>query len=218
MSKWAQISRWCSRKDSVCQCRRHKRRGFNPWVGKIPGEGSGNLLQGSWLENSMDRGQWASVHGVAKSQTWLSKPYWHREGPRRMINNSRGWRFGDDFLLLYVFIYVFIIRKIFLFSNIYSGNVITWLLLGSLQTAVEPVHCRFWRCHSHRLQRKGCPLELYYGEALSSPILCSALSSYFNIYLESTISNIVAHTTEIAKSRQKFLPLQGLHSSEGGRQ
>src|SRR5574341_1432522 len=23
-------------KESVCQCRRHKRCGFNPWVGKIP--------------------------------------------------------------------------------------------------------------------------------------------------------------------------------------
>ena len=26
--------RWCS-KESTCQCRRHKRRGFNPWGGKI---------------------------------------------------------------------------------------------------------------------------------------------------------------------------------------
>ena len=27
------LPRWCSSKESVCQCRRH---GFNPWVGKIP--------------------------------------------------------------------------------------------------------------------------------------------------------------------------------------
>ena len=34
---------------------------------------SGNLLQYSCLENFMDRGVWlATVHGVAKSQTWLS--------------------------------------------------------------------------------------------------------------------------------------------------
>ena len=25
-----------SGKELACQCRRHKRRGFNPWVGKIP--------------------------------------------------------------------------------------------------------------------------------------------------------------------------------------
>ena len=38
-----------------------------------PGEGNGNALQSSCLEDSMDRGAWqATVHGVAKSQTRLS--------------------------------------------------------------------------------------------------------------------------------------------------
>ena len=37
------------------------------------GEGNGNPLQYSCLENPMDGGAWwATVHGVAKSQTWLS--------------------------------------------------------------------------------------------------------------------------------------------------
>ena len=37
------------------------------------GEGNGNPLQYSCLENSMGRGAWwATVHGVAKSQTQLS--------------------------------------------------------------------------------------------------------------------------------------------------
>ena len=36
------------------------------------GEGNGNPLQYSCLENYMDRGAWqATVHGVAKSQTGL---------------------------------------------------------------------------------------------------------------------------------------------------
>ena len=36
-------------------------------------EGNGNPLQYSCLENPMDRGAWwAILHGVAKSQTWLS--------------------------------------------------------------------------------------------------------------------------------------------------
>ena len=37
------------------------------------GKGNGNPLQYSCLENPMDRGAWkAAVHGVAKSQAWLS--------------------------------------------------------------------------------------------------------------------------------------------------
>ena len=46
--------------------------GSIPESGRPP-EGNGYLLQYSWLENSMDRGAWqATVHGVAKSWTWLS--------------------------------------------------------------------------------------------------------------------------------------------------
>ena len=43
-----------------------------PGSGRSPGGGHGNPLQYSCLENSMDRGGWrATVHGVAKSWTWL---------------------------------------------------------------------------------------------------------------------------------------------------
>ena len=38
------------------------------WV-RCPGVGNSNTLQYSWMENSMDRGDWqAIVHGTAKSQ------------------------------------------------------------------------------------------------------------------------------------------------------
>ena len=30
------LPRWHSGKEPTCQCRRHKRQGFNPWVGKTP--------------------------------------------------------------------------------------------------------------------------------------------------------------------------------------
>ena len=47
--------------------------GSIPGSGGYPGEGNGNPLQYSCLENPMDRGTWwAIVHGVAKSQTQLS--------------------------------------------------------------------------------------------------------------------------------------------------
>ena len=43
---------------------------MDSWVKKIPFEGNGNLLQYSYLENSMDREGWqAIVHGITKSQT-----------------------------------------------------------------------------------------------------------------------------------------------------
>ena len=44
---------------------------FLDW--ESPGEGNGNPLQYSCLENSMDRGAWqVIVHGVAKTGTQLS--------------------------------------------------------------------------------------------------------------------------------------------------
>ena len=47
--------------------------GLIPGLGRLPGEGNGNPLQYSCLENLMDRGAWqAAVHGVAKSWTQLS--------------------------------------------------------------------------------------------------------------------------------------------------
>ena len=64
-----QASRWLSGKEPACQCRRCKRRGFNPWVWKSPERGHGNAVQYSCLENPMDRGAgWA-----AKSRTRLSR-------------------------------------------------------------------------------------------------------------------------------------------------
>ena len=47
--------------------------GLIPGLGRSPGEGHGNSLQYSCQENPMDRrAWWATVHGVAKSQTRLS--------------------------------------------------------------------------------------------------------------------------------------------------
>ena len=47
--------------------------GLSPGLGRSPGEGNGNPLQYSCLENPMDRETWqAVVPGVAKSRTRLS--------------------------------------------------------------------------------------------------------------------------------------------------
>ena len=66
------LPRWLIGNESPCQCRRYRKNGLDPWVGKIPGVGNGNPLQYSFMENFMDRGDWwAIVHGVAKSWPWL---------------------------------------------------------------------------------------------------------------------------------------------------
>ena len=58
-------------------------------LGRFPGEGNGNLLKYSCLENSMDRGACqAIVHGVAKSRTRLSThaPHGGYEKPRKRLH------------------------------------------------------------------------------------------------------------------------------------
>ena len=52
--------------------------GSIPGSGRSPGDGHGNPLQYSCLENSIDRGAWqAVVHRVAKSQTRLKRLSMH---------------------------------------------------------------------------------------------------------------------------------------------
>ena len=47
--------------------------GSIPGSGRSPGEGNGNPLQYSCLENPVDGGAWqTTVHGVAKNRTQLS--------------------------------------------------------------------------------------------------------------------------------------------------
>ena len=66
-----------SGKESACQCRRQKRHGFDPWVGKIPWR-SDYPLQFSCLENPMDRVAWqAMVHSITKSWTQLKRLSMH---------------------------------------------------------------------------------------------------------------------------------------------
>ena len=61
--------------------------GSIPGSGRSPGEGNGNPLQYSCLENFMDGGAWwATVHGVAKSQTRLSNFIYFTHSDNRFKN------------------------------------------------------------------------------------------------------------------------------------
>ena len=60
-------------KESSCYAEDTGDMGSIPGSGRSPGEGNGNPLQESCLENPMDGGAWrATVHGVAKSWTGQS--------------------------------------------------------------------------------------------------------------------------------------------------
>ena len=49
-----------------------------PRLGRSPGEGNGNPLQYSYLENSLGRADWqGTIHGAVKSWTWLSDTHTH---------------------------------------------------------------------------------------------------------------------------------------------
>ena len=67
------FSWWLSSKESACQCRRHRRRGFHPWVGKLPWRRKWQptpvFLPGEILRTEEPGGLRPKV---MKSPTWLS--------------------------------------------------------------------------------------------------------------------------------------------------
>ena len=68
VNKLTGIPKWLSGKEPACQCRRHRRCGFHPWVGKIP-------WRRKWQPPPvlLDGGAWQATEcAVAKGQTWLS--------------------------------------------------------------------------------------------------------------------------------------------------
>ena len=71
--------------------------GSIPGSGRSPGEGNGNPLQYSFLENPMDGGAWwATVHGVAKSWTRLSDFPSHTDKLLLLIVPNQEDRYSED--------------------------------------------------------------------------------------------------------------------------
>ena len=66
-------------KEPDCQCRRHKRHGFDPWVGKIPWRRAWRSTLVFLPGESHGRGTWkATVHHVTQSWTWLKRLHTHQ--------------------------------------------------------------------------------------------------------------------------------------------
>ena len=72
-------------KESACNARGL---GSIDELGRSPGEGNGNPLLYSCLENSMGRGAWwATIHGVTKSWTKLSDQHFHTFSGKNPVQN-----------------------------------------------------------------------------------------------------------------------------------
>ena len=67
------LPRWHSSKESVCQCRRCKRHGFNSWVRMIAWRRNGNPLWYSFLGNPMDRNGLQSMGFQRVGHNWATE-------------------------------------------------------------------------------------------------------------------------------------------------
>ena len=74
-----------------------------PGSGRCPGEGNGNPLQYSCLENPMDRGTWqATVHGVSRVRHWLSDHH-HQEVKAQSPNHWTSRKFpSQPFFIIFL--------------------------------------------------------------------------------------------------------------------
>ena len=62
--------------------------GSTPGSGRSPGEGHGNPLQHSCLENATDRGAWQStIHRISKGRTRLKRLSMHASPPFERLGN-----------------------------------------------------------------------------------------------------------------------------------
>ena len=72
--------------------------GSAPALGRSPGEGNGNPLQYSCLENSLDRGTWqVTVHGV--TQRWIQLSDWQTHEESSLGRRNNHWKRAEEITL-----------------------------------------------------------------------------------------------------------------------
>ena len=77
-------------KEPTCQCKRHKRCGFDLWVGKIPWRRKWQPTPVFLLENPMDRGMWqATVH---RSNSRLLLKRLSKQHAHQVMRVGLSWR------------------------------------------------------------------------------------------------------------------------------
>ena len=85
--------------------------GSIPGSGRSPGGRHGKPFQYSCLENPMDRGVWwVTVHGVAKSWTWLKRLSMHSPWAKQCAGSSTFVVFLILSVMLWVNCYIYLIH------------------------------------------------------------------------------------------------------------
>ena len=112
--------------------------GLIPGFGRSPGEGNGNPLQYSCLENPMDGGAWqATVHRVTKGQTWLSDftLYAHLNNLRHIL---KYWYFFLETPELCMYIHLFILHSVYHTNSSYNVRY-------EFGTSHEKIYNKLWK-------------------------------------------------------------------------
>ena len=135
--------RWHSGKECSCPCRRCE---FNPWSGRLPGEGNSNSLQYSCLENSMDR---SLPRGYKKLDP--------SEHTHKRINSSWQRIFLSSQLPLTLFSSRSFITW-FLFQLLRQPDPMPWGIIIYSLTCKEQIQNEWWK-HSD-CKAEGTKLEL----------------------------------------------------------
>ena len=157
-----------SGKEPTCQCRRHKRRGFDHWIRTFPWRRAWQLIPVLPGEPHGQRSLWATVHGVANSQTQLTHSSFHKINLNKYIfsptNNKYFWKSGKWKVLLFIILiclpimnhirYFIIHLKItytFLYIKLsYSLPIFNWFLsyfLIDFQKTWMSFKYIVWVCH-----------------------------------------------------------------------
>ena len=157
-----------SGKEPTCQCRRHKRRGFDYWIRKFPWRRAWQLIPVLPGEPHGQRSLWATVHGVANSQTQLTHSSLHKINLNKYIffptNNKYFWKSDKWKVLLFIILiclpimnhirYFIIHLKItytFLYIKLsYSLPIFNWFLsyfLIDFQKTWLSFKYIVWVCH-----------------------------------------------------------------------
>ena len=179
--------------------------GSIPGLGRFPGEGNDYPLQYSYLENSMDRGDWwVTVHGLAKvsGQDWAINTFtftvvilfgaWGRENTNiltclfaHVTYIHRGYRILPPWLLEIRYKDVAFFSFFLSFCHFDALECLKIMLLKSSLTRLQLFHWRkdlnLKRCFPFRSARERCPLS-FCREPKGSEAVLFALGSWWQLW------------------------------------